>query len=140
MCNFYLTKGTLCLYDYITEGEEMYTKRNRFLMFLLMATPMYGIYSWYWICSVQNEICRNEKRLSGGLTLLLVIFTFGIYAIIWQFKTSGILKKQGAREKRIKMTICALFLIGIVFNPIIIQGQLNELADKGRLLRGLSLR
>ena len=112
----------------------MYTKRDRFMMFFLMCSPMKGIYDWYWISSVQNEVCRNERKgLSGFATVLLTIFTMGIYAIVWQFKTSAILRKQGAEEKRIKMAICALFLIGIVVNPLIIQGQLNELADKRRL-------
>lgn len=110
----------------------MYTRRNRFIMTYLMAL-LKGPYDLYWISSVQNEVRRNEKKgMSGFLTSLLVFCTLGLYSIVWQFKTSGILKKQGAKEKRIKMAIFALLIIGIIVNPLIIQGQMNYLEKRNR--------
>ena len=109
----------------------MYTKRNRFVMLFLMGGPFRVVYNYYWIASVQNEVRQNRRKGLGGLgTVLLVFCTFGLYSIIWQFRTSGILKKQGAKGKRIKMAICAFFMIGIITNPIIIQGQMNQLAGQ----------
>lgn len=129
MCNFLLDKRHIVPYYYVG-GLKMYTRRNRFLMFILMRA-FSAPYDLYWISSVQNEVCRNEKKgMSGFLTSLLVLCTFGIYSIVWQFRTSGILKRQGAEEKRIKMAICAFFMIGIITNPIIIQGQMNQLAGQ----------
>ena len=83
----------------------MYTKRNRFVMLFLMGGPFRVVYNYYWIASVQNEVRQNRRKGLGGLgTVLLVFCTFGLYSIIWQFRTSGILKKQGAKGKRIKIT------------------------------------
>ena len=145
MCNFYLTKGTMCLYNKDRQvwkhtyagGVKMYTKRDRFIMFFLMSSPARVIFDYYWISSVQNEVRRNERKgLSGALTVLLVICTLGVYSVVWQFRTSGILKKQGAHEKRFMMAIFAVLLIGVFVNPLIIQGQINKLAEQ-RFFPGL---
>lgn len=115
----------------------MYTKRDRFIMFFLMSSPARVIFDYYWISSVQNEVRRNERKgLSGALTVLLVICTLGVYSVVWQFRTSGILKKQGAHEKRFMMAIFAVLLIGVFVNPLIIQGQINKLAEQ-RFFPGL---
>ena len=105
----------------------MYRMRDRLTMFFLL-TAFRGFYILYWVASVQNEIVRNERKgLSGGLTVLLILCTFGLYSFIWQWKACGILKKQGASDRRIITLVLGILIVGILINPLIIQGELNNL-------------
>ena len=110
----------------------MYTTRNRFVMFFL--THAFGAwYILYWIYSVQNEIQYHERKKENGLsTALLVFVTFGIYAFVWQWKVCSTLKKQGAGDLRVVTLILGILGIGIIINPLLIQGEINGFKNRVR--------
>ena len=112
--------------------------RNRFLMLFLMG-QLGGWYTLYWMCSVQNEtnkqlflLGKNKKgmdNLSGGLVGLYSILSLGIFAIVWQFYMCAKIKKLGGRNIYAPIIIMSILFIGIIANPLIIQGELNKLAN-----------
>ena len=113
-------------------------ERNRFLMLFLMG-QLGGWYTLYWMCSVQNEtnkqlflLGKNKKgmdNLSGGLVVLYSILSLGIFAIVWQFYMCAKIKKLGGRNIYAPIIIMSILFIGIIANPLIIQGELNKLAN-----------
>ena len=113
-------------------------ERNRFLMLFLMG-QLGGWYALYWMCSVQNEtnkqlflLGKNKKgmdNLSGGLVVLYSILSLGIFAIVWQFYMCAKIKKLGGRNIYAPIIIMSILFIGIIANPLIIQGELNKLAN-----------
>ena len=110
-----------------------YTERNRFIM-LLLFHAFGGWYNLYWIYSVQNEVRKIEgKGKDGFMEAVLCFVTFGVYAFVWQWKVCGILKKQGAKDLRILTLILGICLFGIIINPLIMQGQMNMLANRCRI-------
>lgn len=108
--------------------------RNRFVMFLLMYI-FEIIYILYWICSVQKGIymekaCVNQSDVNSMLTLLLIIGTFGLYYFVWQWLTCDYLKREGAEDFRILTLLLSILLIGIIVNPLLIQGQINKVVKE----------
>lgn len=109
----------------------MFRKRNRIAMFFLMEI-LRVIYLFYWQCSVQNEVRRaTQHGVGGGVTVFLSIITLGIYAIVWQWKTCKSLHKLGCTDRSVICLIFSLLIIGIIVNPLIIQGQINLLSGRG---------
>ena len=102
-------------------------KRNRIIMFLLMGA-FRGLYNLYWQFSVQQDIQRrNPKELAPGLTLFLTIVTFGIYYLVWQWKTCLFLKNNGQCDRRVSCFVFSILMIGLIINPLLIQGDINRL-------------
>lgn len=102
-------------------------QRSLFAMFILMHALM-GVYILYWICDVQNGIKYriNTARIGGGLTILLMIITLGLYGFIWQWKVCSDLKSIGRQDIRVVTLILSILLIGIVINPLVIQSSINS--------------
>lgn len=111
-------------------------KRSLFEMFLLTAI-FKGFYLLYWIASTQNSLeletkgsfsfKTNQNHISGGLTIVLIIFTFGLYYLYWQWNTCKILSKKGAPDNSLITLILSILIIGIILNPFIIQSSINNL-------------
>ncbi len=105
-------------------------------MFLLTAI-FKGFYLLYWIASTQNSLeletkgsfsfKTNQNHISGGLTIVLIIFTFGLYYLYWQWNTCKILSKKGAPDNSLITLILSILIIGIILNPFIIQSSINNL-------------
>ena len=104
--------------------------RNRFVMFILFY--LFGpFYIFYWIGSVQNGIYyenKFENTIGSFLTVILIIFTFGLYYFVWQWETCSFLKERGAADLSILTFILSLLLVGLLLNPFLIQGQINKIA------------
>ena len=100
--------------------------RNRFVMFLLIGY-LRTIYILYWQHSVQKSIKKADpSQLSAGLTVLLTVCSCGIYYLIWQWKICTFLKENGEKNSRALCLVLSLLIIGIPFNPLIIQGHINR--------------
>ena len=99
--------------------------RNRFGIFLLMylAGP---IYYCIWASEIQNSRRAEGRALTGGMTVLLLLLTFGFYHIIWQWRTCAWLRRKTGHGRRIITLILSLLFIGWIINPLVIQGQINR--------------
>ena len=107
-------------------------------MFLLISilgqTGLAGVYLLYWLGSIQSSLIRkNLSKITSFLTIILIIFTLGIYGIIWQWKLCSILKALNGEDKRICTLILNLLFIGLIFSPLIIQGQINRICENNQL-------
>lgn len=108
-------------------------KRNRFVMFLLMGY-FNGLYHLYWQFSIQRDIKRVDTReLGPGLTLFLTIVTCGIYYLVWQWKVCSFLKENGQCDRRVGCLVLSILFIGIIVNPLLIQGDINRLLRENPL-------
>lgn len=117
----------------------MLVKRSKLLMFILFYA-LGGWYGLYWITKVQNEtnaelvscgICKKGlDKLSGGLVLLFSVLSLGLFAIVWQFYLCRKIVRLGGKRKYIPVAIMTIFVIGIIFNPLVMQGELNNIYDK----------
>ena len=106
--------------------------RNRFVMFILIYI-FDIIYLFYWLCSVQSGI-DNDKDYKNSInvwvTVLLIIGTLGLYILVWQWLTCNYLKQKGGSDVRLITLILSLLIIGLIINPLIIQGQINKVLKK----------
>ncbi|MBE7081431.1 MAG: hypothetical protein E7372_02590 [Clostridiales bacterium] len=112
--------------------------RNRFKMFLLIAilgqASLAGVYLLYWVGSIQSSLVKkNLSKTPSFLIITLTVFTLGIYGIIWQWKLCSILKTLNGEDKRICTLILNLLIIGLIFSPLIIQGQINRICENNQL-------
>lgn len=99
--------------------------RNRFFMFIFMGA-FQGIYLIYFMGSVQNGLkTLRMKKMGAVITILLSIITLGLYSFVWQWNTCTSLKKLGCGDCRFTCLILSLLIIGIIINPLIIQGRIN---------------
>ena len=116
----------------------MLVKRSKALMFVFFY--LFGwVYGLAWMAEVQNETnkelvsCGKDKKgldkLSGGLIVLFSILSLGIFAIFWQFYFCKKIVRLGGKGRYISVAILFVFFIGIIFNPLIMQGELNNIID-----------
>ena len=113
-------------------------KRNRWIMLFLMH-QLGPFYMLYWMNSVQNETnsqlyslgLQNKglDKLSGGLVVLFSILSFGIFAIVWQFYMCAKIKRLGGKNIYVSITILTILFIGVIFNPLTIQRELNFISE-----------
>ena len=104
-------------------------KRNLFVTFLLIGWFRI-LYLIIWMISIQNFLKRTKKSsIGGGITLLLMIITIGLYSFIWQWKTCKSLKSLGAQDNSVVTLILLILVIGIIINPLIIQSSINNIKN-----------
>lgn len=100
-------------------------KRSIFLMIVFTIITC-GIYMFYWYIAFQVELKRQTNEGFGGLGhFLMLLFTFGFYAIYWQYAAGKRLAKQGASD--LSLVYILLVLVGCSLNPFIMQSQANSL-------------
>lgn len=76
----------------------------------------------------QVELKKQTGEGFGGLGhVLMLLFTFGIYGIYWQYAAGKRLAKQGAEDMSIIYLILAI-VVGGFLNPFLMQNQANKLA------------
>lgn len=76
----------------------------------------------------QVELKKQTGEGFGGLGhILMLLFTFGIYGIYWQYAAGKRLAKQGAEDMSIIYLILAI-VVGGFLNPFLMQNQANKLA------------
>ena len=119
-------------------------KRDRFIMLICM--HFFGpIYFLYWICKTQNETNRELEimaikrkgldKLSGGFAVFLSIITLYLFTIVWQYYLCRKIVRLGGKGKYFSITLLYLLLIipGLVFNPLVLQGEMNMLIRRKTL-------
>lgn len=99
-------------------------------MFIFMCA-FHGIYLIYFMGSVQSGLkTMKMTRIGAFTTILLLIFTIGIYSLIWQWNTCTSLKKLGCGDCRFSCLVFSLLIIGIIINPFILQGKINFYCER----------
>ncbi len=87
------------------------------LVFNLLTAGIYGI---YWIVSVQNGLKRKTGMgYSGGVTILAMVFSFGIYTIYWYYVLGKRLHAAGASKDN-GIIYLVLVLLGNAFGAWIV--------------------
>ena len=122
-------------------------KRNRLIM-LFLASQLGPYYLLYWVYSVQTEtnhqlVLRGLKRkgldkLSGGVVVLFSILSLGIFAVVWQFYMCAKIKRLGGKNIYVSITILTILFIGVIFNPLTIQRELNFISEMNNFSTNLS--
>ncbi len=104
-------------------------KRNIFLMILFTFLTL-GIYMLVWNISFQVELKKQTGKGFGGFGhFLMLIFTFGIYGIYWQFAAGKRLAEQGAEDRSV-LYIIFCFIALSWLNPYLMQAQANGLVKE----------
>jgi len=111
------------------------TKRNIiFEIFKLIISC--GLYSFYQIACMTDEIneINSEKDWTGGFEILLIVLSFGLYAIYWNYRMGKKIYRASIKyHKNIKdkswIYLClALIGFGIV-NYFLIIDDLNKFIE-----------
>ncbi len=101
-------------------------KRNIGLM-VLWTILTFGIYMIVWTCSFQNQLKKQTGKGFGGAGhLAMLMFTFGIYGIYWQFAAGKRLAQLGAKDYSVIYLLLQFFAIGGIINPFLMQLQANK--------------
>lgn len=92
-----------------------------------------GLYGWYWMVAVTNDVNRvtNRQGTSGGMALLLSIITCGIYGIYWAWTIGDALDtsraQNGVPSGNFPVCLAILNAMGLsIVTMALIQNELNK--------------
>ena len=103
-------------------------KKRSLGMMILLTVVTAGLYELYWLVKFQMELKEKTGEGFGGLGhFLMIIFTFGIYAIYWQYAAGKRLAKAGAEDHAIIYLILTFVALGWL-TPFMMQNQANKIA------------
>lgn len=113
----------------------MIKKRNVALC-ILFSFLTCGIYSWYWMVQLADDVNKvaNDDGTTPGLVLLFSLLTCGIYEMVWFYKSGDRLDKarvangEPAGHLGILWLLLALISCGLI-SFALMQSELNEYAD-----------
>lgn len=111
----------------------MYIQPRNIGIAIILSIITCGIYYFYWIYKVTNEVgyLTKDTSVGGGLTVLLGIITCSIYFWFWYYqlgeKLSRLQTKDGTpiSNDSVLLVILAVFGFGIV-SLAIAQSNLNK--------------
>lgn len=108
-------------------------KRSPALVIILSIVTC-GIYYWYWIYCVSNEIkvFLDDPDINPGLEVLLSIVTCGIYTFYWYYKMNQKMVIMGQRADMLvtdNSVVCIILaVLGLsIVSMAIMQNQLNDI-------------
>lgn len=113
----------------------MLKKRGVFVSILLSIITC-GIYSYFWIGSLSNDIsdCLGEQR-NGAMDGFLSFITCGLYLFYWNYKNgkkiADIQDRVGIRPADNSVLYLLICFIGLILVPVwIMQSNMNEIIDR----------
>lgn len=81
-----------------------------------------------WTCSFQNQLKKETGKGFGGAGhFFSLMFSFGIYGIVWQWKSGKRLAMLGADDRAWLYLLLQFLFIGGIINPYLMQAQANKL-------------
>lgn len=103
-----------------------FTRRNRFfLLFKLLG--LNGLYLIVWTFIVQKEMRAIDRtELHPVLLIAICILSLGVYGAIWHIRISRKFAVFGGGDQSAQCRLLSCLLIGVLFNPFVIQGQINR--------------
>lgn len=113
----------------------MLKKRGVFLS-ILFSILTCGIYTYFWIGSLSNDIsdCLGEQR-DGTKDVVLTFITCGLYLFYWNYKTAkrmvNVQEKYGIRASDNSVLYLLISFVGLIIIPLwIMQSNMNEVIDR----------
>lgn len=111
-------------------------KKRGVLVSILLTIITCGIYSYFWIGSLSNDIsdCLGEQR-NGTMDGFLTFITCGLYLFYWNYKNgkkiADIQDKVGIRPSDNSVLYLIICFIGLTLVPVwIMQSNMNEIIDR----------
>ena len=111
-------------------------KKRGVLVSILLVIITCGIYGYFWISSLSNDIsdCLGEQR-NGTMDGFLTFITCGLYLFYWNYKNgkriADVQEKVGIRATDNSVIYLIISLFGLVMVPLwIMQSNMNEVIDK----------
>jgi hypothetical protein len=110
-------------------------KKKSVLMVMLLTIITCGIYSFFWLYRVTQELTdySEDYRLSPGTSVLLTILTCGLYQIYWWYRIADIfitaqMKAKYPRVNDNKVLFVVLSIFGLdIISMAILQSDMNQL-------------
>jgi hypothetical protein len=110
-------------------------KKKSVLMVMLLTIITCGIYSFFWLYQVTQELTdySEDYRLSPGTSVLLTILTCGLYQIYWWYRIADIfitaqMKAKYPRVNDNKVLFVVLSIFGLdIISMAILQSDMNQL-------------
>lgn len=103
-------------------------KKRSIILMILFSIITACIYMIYWICSFQNQLKKETGDGFGGFGhFLMLIFTFGIYSIYWQYAAGKRLAKLGLEDHSVLYLVFCFIALSWL-NPFLMQAQANKLS------------
>ncbi|MCL2228209.1 MAG: DUF4234 domain-containing protein [Firmicutes bacterium] len=101
-------------------------ERNIWIMVLLTVVTA-GFYLLFWNAMFQGQLKEQTKKGFGPIVhLLMLVFTFGIYAIYWQYAAGSRLAEIGAKDRSVLyLALCFIWMSWL--NPFLMQNQANNI-------------
>lgn len=99
-------------------------------MCIVLSIITCGIYMWYWIYCVHNDVQEVSGRpvgITGGMVVLLGIVTCGLYLIYWAYKMGRFLDDaKGQPNGYSGLVYLVLSIIGLdIVGLALMQSELN---------------
>jgi hypothetical protein len=94
---------------------------------ILLSILTCGIYTIFWIISVNNDAARlSGDKEDGGMAILLMLITCGIYSFVWMYKMGDKIERAGGKNDGTIYLILSIFGLGLV-SIALMQTELNRL-------------
>ena len=110
-------------------------KKRGVLVSVLLSFVTCGIYTYFWLYSLSNDISDylGEER-KGGMDVLLTIVTCGLYLFYWNYKNGKRIAdaqdRAGLRVTDNSVLYLIISFIGLIAIPIwIMQSNMNDIID-----------
>jgi len=111
-------------------------EKKNIALCIILSIVTCGIYSWFWLFSLAedvNAVARRPEGTSGGLVVVFSLITCGIYTWYWLYKSGDQLDTLRAEQGRAEGYLGILFLLLSIFgfgviSYAIMQSELNDYA------------
>ena len=100
-------------------------------MVIILSIVTLGIYGIWWSGNLQRSLKqRTGEGFGMGGHILSLFLTFGIYALVWQYKAGKRLAKCGAQDRSaLYLVLCLVGGVGAIANPILMQLDVNKILE-----------
>lgn len=111
-------------------------KRRDIIVCLILSVVTCGIYGWYWMYCVTEEIgeASGDKSISGGMAVFLTLVSCTFFGIYWAYKMGELLEKakfergESVTSSDLPILYLILQIIELLFvNLALMQNELNKL-------------
>ena len=120
----------------IFKGDFIMLKKRGVFVSILLTIITCGIYAYFWIGSLSNDIsdCLGEQR-NGAMDGFLSFITCGLYLFYWNYKNgkkiADIQDRVGIRPADNSVLYLLICFIGLSLVPVwIMQSNINEIIDR----------
>lgn len=107
-------------------------KNRNIVLCIILSILTCGIYGWYWITQLNNDMCaltpEDSYQTSGVKVVVFSLLTCGIYSWYWLYKMGQKMDQIKPGNHAILFLALGIFGLGII-NYCIMQGEINARAN-----------